>query len=167
MKVDRRDVGAAARLQGKTFETEVEQAVVSYNNVWSMRIRDGGNGERPGDFIVLFDEFRLLIEAKATTKNNFNINTMIKSHQVKSLKAFSKVHKYNEGVFFIKFCSLNIVYCITVNHFVQIVAKRLSLNMGVSLFKKYNNSKCCNVTTSTKLIDPDLVYKYLEKCVCC
>jgi len=110
--VDRSRIGLESLQQGEDFQDELALAWAAVPKSWRMRIRDGGNGDRPADEIVLLSKYRVLCEAKRTKSTVFNIKNLVKINQIKGLIAFDKCCKFNLGVLAIHFSTQDEVYIV-------------------------------------------------------
>jgi len=153
--------GADAYFQGKLFEREIEENIVCASNVWVMRIRDGGNNERPGDLIVLYNKFRLLVEAKSTCSSIFNVRALIKRHQIVSLRMFMLTYNLNIGLFFIKFIASNAVYAVDVESLMSYIKQTRSTAIQEHEFAE-TKLNCVCLSTDNNSIDHVKLSYYLE-----
>lgn len=84
--------------KGKLFEMRIQDsAMLTLQDAYIMRISDTPMGEKPGDFLLLTEEFDILLELKATA-NVQPRTAMVKGHQWKALEDFRKIGKRFHGI---------------------------------------------------------------------
>lgn len=82
---------------GKVFELEIANSWKKVQNSWRVRLRDGGNVERPADELVILPKVNLLNELKRTDKPKFSMS-MLRSNQKAGLFKFEKAADRNYGL---------------------------------------------------------------------
>ena len=100
---DRSKVGLDSYLAGHDFQDDIAMAWAQVPKSWRMRIRDGGNGDRPADEIVVLNEFRLLVEAKRTKSMSFNLKSLVKENQINSGVCSFNISQYKSLNLFVNF----------------------------------------------------------------
>ena len=144
--VNRRQLGLDVKQEGDDFQLEVANAWKAVTGAWRMRIRDGGNGERPADEIVLLDKFRILSEIKSTKATSVNVTNLIEDCQVRGLLGFEQMNKHNVGVVIIKFRSYDTYVVVRMRCIVDFIKHIQQLSLSYELFE-------------TKLI-PCMIFKH-------
>lgn len=90
------------RQRGNDFQEEIRNSWNRVPNVWQMRIKDGGGGTRPADYITLTEDANILAELKRTAGESFKLS-MLEPNQIKGLLDFDGVITRNYGLVFVSF----------------------------------------------------------------
>lgn len=117
--------------RGRDFEEELRKSWLLVPNCWRFKLPDGRGGTRPGDSIVLLEEANILLEAKRTAGDSFNLG-MIRPDQFTGLLDFDRVVSRNYGLVFVSFDS---------DHLQEAYAFRLTTALAYMKKNRYKNIK--------------------------
>ncbi|MER1275516.1 hypothetical protein RJD11_12250 [Bacillus velezensis] len=90
------------RQRGNDFEAEIKRSWPLVENVWHMKLKDGGGSTNAADRIVLTNEVNILIEMKRTKSKSFELG-FLRQNQIKGLIDFDQVIDRNFGIVTVSF----------------------------------------------------------------
>ncbi|WP_332648824.1 hypothetical protein [Lysinibacillus sp. 54212] len=91
--------------RGHDFQKEIQNSWRLVPNVWTIPIKDGRGGSRPGDRLVITQKANYLTELKRTAKKSFDLG-FLRPNQIRGLVDFDQVIEKNIGLVFVSFLDL-------------------------------------------------------------
>lgn len=88
--------------RGSDFEEEIRNSLRFVPDLWTINIKDGLGGSRPGDRIIITTQVNILSECKRTASQKFELS-YLRMNQLAGLVDFDSVVKHNYGLVFISF----------------------------------------------------------------
>lgn len=93
--------------RGSDFEAEIKRSWPFVENVWHMKLKDGGGSTNAADRIVLTNEVNILTEMKRTKGKRFELG-FLRQNQIRGLIDFDQVIDRNFGIVIVSFHNLDI-----------------------------------------------------------
>jgi hypothetical protein len=115
--------------RGQDFQEEIKRSWRHVPNVWTLPIKDGRGGSKPGDRLVIAENANFLTELKRTAKKEFQLD-FLRPNQIKGLIDFDQVITKNYGLVLVSFHDLPkvdeayAIRLITALRYMQISGKR-------------------------------------------
>ncbi|MCY8609930.1 hypothetical protein G3M81_12530 [Bacillus paralicheniformis] len=88
--------------RGEDFEAEIKRSWPLVENVWHMKIKDGGGSTTPADRIILTKDVNILAEMKRTKGKSFKLG-LLRQNQITGLLDFDQVIDRNFGLVIVSF----------------------------------------------------------------
>lgn len=126
------------RQRGHDFQEEVLQSLRHVPNIWTINIKDGRGGSRPGDRIILTEKANILAELKRTAGQKFQLS-FLRPNQIQGLVDFDQVIERNLGLVFVSFHnpkqSLDETYVFRLTTALRFMKQRDQLHVDIDDFR--------------------------------
>jgi Holliday junction resolvase len=135
---------------GKKFEEVFQKTVMNKSGIFTLRIIDNTQGELPADFISIYANKSILIEAKSTEKKTIR-KSVVKLHQLDSLVNFNRLSRFSDGIIVFYLGAANFIGYCSIKEFISLPSEIQSsdlheLNSPYDLFQTKEEEKCQNTT---------------------
>ncbi|MCR9040906.1 hypothetical protein QRX25_10635 [Bacillus sp. L381] len=126
------------RQRGSDFEAEIKRSWPFVENVWHMKLKDGGGNTNAADRIVLTNQVNMLIEMKRTKSKSFDLG-FLRQNQIKGLIDFDQVIDRNFGIVTVSFhnpdIGLDETYAFRLTEALQFMRHHNRLNIRLTEFQ--------------------------------
>jgi hypothetical protein len=126
------------RQRGHDFQEEILKSLREVPNVWTINIKDGRGGSRPGDRLIITEKVNILAEMKRTAGKQFYLN-FLRPNQIQGLVDFDQIISRNYGLVFVSFHNpskqLDEAYAFRLTTALEYMRKRDTLHIPIEDFR--------------------------------